>query len=205
MAPAARQALVPDPCPDAARLARDREWVARIRTGDVAAFESMWRAYKNDIGAFVMSYVRSRAAAEEVVQDLFLRIWVQRHLWEVPGPFHTYLFSAARNRAINYLRHERVEAAFRERVACGGGDGVAAEARAADADEEAVTHALAADIGRSVAALPERCQEVFRLVRFHHLSYAEVATVLGISVKTVEVHMGRALTALRARLEVWRE
>ena len=130
---------------------------------------------------------------------------MQRHLWEVPGPFHTYLFRAARNRAINYLRHERVEAAFRERVAGGSGDGVAPEARAADADEATVTHALAADIGRSVAALPARCQEVFRLVRFHHLRYAEVAAVLGISVKTVEVHMGRALTALRARLEVWRE
>jgi RNA polymerase sigma-70 factor, ECF subfamily len=129
---------------------------------------------------------------------------VQRHLWEVPGPLHTYLFRAARNRAINYLRHERVEAAFRDRVAGGGGDGVAPGA-AWGADEEAVTHALAADIGRSVAALPARCQEVFRLVRFHHLRYAEAAAVLGISVKTVEVHMGRALTALRARLEVWRE
>ena len=103
--------------PDASRESRDRAWVERIRTGDVPAFEAMFRAYKNDLGAFVTSWVHSREAADEVIQDLFLHLWEQRHEWEPVVPLNIYLFRAARNRAIDYLRHQRVEASFQERIA----------------------------------------------------------------------------------------
>jgi RNA polymerase sigma-70 factor (ECF subfamily) len=198
--PARRQAIA-EPLSEAARNARDQEWVRRVRVGDAAAFEAMFRAYKNDIGAFVESCVRSRAGAEEVVQDLFLRIWAQRELWEVPGPLRTYLFRAARNRAVSYLRHERVEVAFRDRTAGGGAEPMYVPST----DEVAVARVLRDDIEAAVDALPERCREVFRLARYHHLTYAEVAVVLELSVKTVEVHMGRALVALRKRLAGWRD
>lgn len=187
-------------------VARDRVWVERIRTGDVAAFEAMFRAYKNDLGAFVESYLRSHSAAEDVLQNLFLRIWVQRELWEVPGPLRTYLFRAARNCALNYLRHERTDAAFRARVAQGamGATGTPDPVRRPSPDETVLAHALQDAIDRAVTALPSRCQEVFRCTRYYHLSYAEAAAVLDISVKTVEVHMGRALAALRLHLAGWR-
>ena len=103
--------------PDSSRESRDRAWVESIRTGDVPAFEAMFRAYKNDLGAFVMSWVHSREAAEEVIQDLFLHLWEQRHEWQPPVPLNIYLFRAARNRAIDYLRHQRVETEFQQRVA----------------------------------------------------------------------------------------
>lgn len=184
--------------------ARDREWVARIRTGDAQAFEAMYRAYKNHLGAFLERYLRSYEAAEEVVQDLFLHIWDHRHTWEVTAPLNVYLFRAARNRAISYLRHERVETKFRERVA--REDLVEFVPRPAGSADEAVRMDEVSDaIERAISALPDRCQEVFRLNRYHHLSYAEVAELLSISVKTVELHMGRALTALRVQLASWRE
>jgi RNA polymerase sigma-70 factor (ECF subfamily) len=183
--------------------ARDRLWVERIRTGDAPAFEAMFRAYKNDLGAFLQGFLRSREAAEEVIQDLFLRIWEQRHEWEVAVPLNIYLFRAARNRAISYLRHERVETRFRER-ACGAADGGVRPPSPSWADERARVSELEDAIERAVNELPERCREVFRLNRYHHLSYVEVAEVMGISVKTVEVQMGRALTALRERLATWR-
>ncbi len=180
---------------------RDREWVAHIRAGDVQAFEAVFRAYKNDLGAFLRTFLRSPEAAEEVIQDLFLRIWEQRHEWEVTVPLNIYLFRAARNRAISYLRHERVEREFRERV---GLMGVGGTPRSPSwADEAASVHELGEAIDRAVKELPERCREVFRLNRYHHLSYAEVANVLQISVKTVEVQMGRALSALRGHLVDW--
>ena len=102
--------------PDSSRESRDRAWVESIRTGDVPAFEAMFRAYKNDLGAFVTSCVHSREAAEEVIQDLFLHLWEQRHEWQPTVPLNIYLFRAARNRAIDHLRHQRVEAQFRERI-----------------------------------------------------------------------------------------
>jgi RNA polymerase sigma-70 factor (ECF subfamily) len=183
--------------------ARDRLWVERIRTGDVSAFEAMFRAYKNDLGAFLQRFLRSREAAEEVIQDLFLRIWEQRHEWEVAVPLNIYLFRAARNRAISYVRHQRVETRFRERV-CGAADGGLRSQSPAWADERARASEVEDAIELAVNQLPERCREVFCLNRYHHLSYAEVAQAMGISVKTVEVQMGRALTVLRERLASWR-
>ncbi len=184
-------------------MARDREWVDRVRVGDVQAFEAMFRAYKNDLGAFVASYLRSREGAEEVIQELFLHLWQQRHVWDLAAPLNIYLFRAARNRAISWLRHERVEAEFRERVARGGADAFAPR-QPPPSDEAARVEELEDAIEQAVRTLPDRCREVFRLNRYHHLSYAEVAAVMGISVKTVEVQMGRALATLLVRLAAWR-
>jgi len=185
-------------------LACDRDRVDRVRAGDVHAFEELFRAYKNDLGAFVASYVRSREGAEEVIQELFLHLWQQRHVWDVAVPLNIYLFRAARNRAISWLRHERVESAFRERVARAGADAFAPR-QPPSSDEAARVRELEDAIDQVVSTLPERCGEVFRLNRYHHLSYAEVAEVMAISVKTVEGQMGRALATLRVRLAAWRD
>jgi RNA polymerase sigma-70 factor (ECF subfamily) len=178
---------------------RDRAWVTAIRTGDSAAFEQMFRTYRNDLVAFAESLLHSRDAAQEVVQELFLRIWQQRELWELAGPLNAYLFRATRNRAINHLRHERIEVQFRERVARGGPARMHA-AQPPQADQRARVADLAIAIERAVNDLPDRCQEVFRLSRYHRLSNSEVASVLGISANTVEVQMTRALAFLRKRL-----
>ncbi len=184
--------------------ARDRAWVAAIRTGDAEAFEAMFRAYKNDLVGFTESLLHSRETAQEVVQELFLRIWQQRELWEFAGALNSYLFRAVRNRAINYIRHERVATRFRERVA-GGADQPIGGSQPRPADERVRVADLASAIERAVHDLPDRCREVFRLSRYHHLNNAEIAEVLDISVNTVEVQMTRALTVLRKRLAVFRE
>jgi len=178
--------------------ARDRLLVARIRQGDVAAFDALFMAYKNDLGAFVHSLVRSPEAAEEIIQDLFLRLWENRDLWDFGNAVRPYLFGAARNRAISHLRHERVELELKSRVARERhGSGHAVQPMA---DAVAEANDLEAIITRVVESLPPRCREVFQLSRRHQLSHAEVARVMGISVKTVEVQLRRALAALRAVL-----
>lgn len=180
-----------------------REWISRVRAGDARAFEQMYRAYKNDLAAFVNSYVRSPQATEEILQDLFLRIWQQRDMWECTGPLGAYLFRAARNRAISHIRHERLDAAFRERTA---NEYLAAAmpGGVAGPDESIGTGDLERAIERALDELPPRCREAFVLNRRHHLSYAEVASVMQLSVKTVEVQMGRALAILRRELAEWR-
>lgn len=182
------------------QAARDRLLVARIREGDAGAFDALFCAYRDDLGAFVQSIVRSREAAEEIVHDLFLRLWDGRDLWEFEGMVRAYLFRAARNRAISHLRHERSELRLRERLSQKLAARPPASAEpAADAAVEA--RDLEAAIARAVARLPRRCQEVFRLSRHHQLSHVEVGKVMGIAPKTVEVQLRRALIALRAELE----
>jgi RNA polymerase sigma-70 factor (ECF subfamily) len=192
---------VPDgPRPPAAdHAARDRMLLARIREGDLTAFDTLFCNYRNDLGAFVLGIVRSREAAEEIIHDLFLRLWEGRDLWDFEGALRPYLFRAARNRAISYLRHERAELRLRDRLTQ---EQAAVPPAPADRPPDAAAESrdLRAAIDRAVARLPRRCQEVFRLSRYHQLSHAEVAKVMGIAPKTVEVQLRRALIALRAEL-----
>src|SRR5262245_3182517 len=88
-------------------LPTNAEWLARLRAGDEAAFEALFRAFAPGLCAFVSNYVGSREAAEEIVQDLFLALWRMRSSLEVESSLSTYLFSAARNRAFDWLKRER--------------------------------------------------------------------------------------------------
>ena len=193
------------PPPD--RRARDHlelAWLERVRADDEQAFEALFDAYVEPLCAFAYSYVESQAAAQEIVQDLFCRLWERRRALEVPRSVHAYLYGATRNRAINYLRNRRVERAFLSRAL---GDETARQERlpAAPAEQEQKLNAeaLAEAVERAVAAMPVRCREVFTLTRDQQLTYTEVAAVLRISPKTVETHMGRALAFLRRRLGPW--
>jgi len=160
---------------------------------DIAAFEAVFRTHYAPLCDFVYGYVRSRAVAQELVQDLFLRLWER-----APTPAVTlatsYLYAAARNRAVGHLRRERVAAAWANDPAS------VTQAAPAAADEPLREHELREAIDRAVAALPERCRLVFTLSRYRRLSNADIARMLCISVNTVEQQMWRALKTLRVKL-----
>jgi RNA polymerase sigma-70 factor (ECF subfamily) len=180
----------------------EREWIARVRESDHAAFEALVRHYSDRLCAFVYNNTRDVEATKELVQDLFLWIWRHRHEWEIRGDLTTYLYRSARNRAVSYLRHARLEQRWQEEMARAGNH-VIERTNPIQSDADANVTELSAAIERAVGSLPHRCREVFTLNREHHLSYREIADTLGISVKTVEVHMGRALAALRRQLTDW--
>jgi len=180
----------------------EREWVERIRAGDEAAFETLFTAYYHALCEFARSFVHAPDAAEELVQNLFLRIWEHRSEWRPEG-VRAYLFAACRNGALDYRRHERIVARFEDRSAAedlGGGLGHAP----ARPDEEAQAGELEAALREAVQQLPERRRLVVVLRWEHQLSHAEIAKVLGISIKTVETQFGRAIAILRTELARFR-
>ena len=188
---------------DRRREARDRTWVDGVRTGDAAAFDAIFTAYADALCGFVYTYLRSHDEAQEVVQDLFLWIWEHRAEWEVPGSLRKYLFKSARNRAISHLRHRRVERELAERLTRQA-ERAASEGTSPRPDDQLCADELASVIDRAVGQLSERCREVFILNRRQGFSYAEVADLLDISTKTVEIHMGRAFTTIREHIAAWR-
>jgi RNA polymerase sigma-70 factor (ECF subfamily) len=178
----------------------DAELVRRIRGGDERALAIVFRAHFEGMSAFVHRYVQSPDVAEELVQDIFFKLWSKReHLSEIES-FRTYLFRAARNQALNYLRRQKLERRWLEE------QGTSEEPTASGGtDDEATEQEIAAAVRAAIDRLPPRCREVFLLSRDGGLTYSEIATTLEISVKTVETQMGRALKALRGALEGYRK
>jgi RNA polymerase sigma-70 factor (ECF subfamily) len=169
------------------------ESVQKIRAGDEQAFEQLFRAYCQPLIDFVRSYVRDTSLAESLVQDVFLAIWSKRSQLDPALNIKTYLFTAARNQALNHLRHSDVERRSAEDVALSF-----SLQKTPDDDLRGKEIALAVD--RAVQALPEKTRTVFSMNRFSHLTYAEIAQIQDVSIKTVETQMGRALKSLRDHL-----
>ena len=178
----------------------DAELVRRIRAGDERALEVVFRSHYSGMASFVQRFVRSSDLAEELVQDVFLKLWSKREQLAEIETLRTYLFRAARNTALNYLRRVKLERRWAEE------QGTESEPPATfAADDETVEQEVAAAVKQAIDRLPPRCREIFLMSRDGGLTYAEIARSLDISVKTVETQMGRALKSLRASLHHFRE
>ncbi len=182
-------------------VADDQALVARVRAGDVAAFEALVRTYAQPLAAFAWRYVGSVDGAMDIAQDVFARVWQQRGALVVTGSVRAYLYAAARNRALNVVKRARVEARWRVAVAEGRAPAPAAPARA---DESLARAELAAAVRAAIDALPPRTREVVRLRWQEQLLPAEIARITGVSVSTVGNQLTRAARRLRAVLAgVW--
>lgn len=169
-----------------------------------AHVEALFREHYRALVTFAARYTLRRDAAEDVVQEVFLRLW-ERFERDGVGASATevtrsYLFSAVRYHALPLLRRGRLARRWSEREAQVLRLDGAAPTHASDADAALDRDDLARTVRRAVAGLSDKTRVVFLLSRERGFTYAEIAEVLGISVKTVELHMTRALKALRAAL-----
>lgn len=176
--------------------ASERDLRERIRAGDESAFDAVFRSHYPHLVRMAESVVRERALAEEIAQDVMLELWRRRESLVVEQTFRAYLIRSTRNRALNHIRHQRIvarEAAF-----------AALDPRSSpSAEEEVLGVELERAVRDAIDGLSENCREVFHLSRESGLKYAEIATALEISIKTVEKRMGQALSELRERLAPW--
>ncbi|HEX6042773.1 RNA polymerase sigma-70 factor [Longimicrobium sp.] len=171
----------------------DRELLDRLRQGDREAFDAAFRAHYATLVGVAERIAGERAVAEELAQDVMLELWRRHETLVIDESLRAYLVRAVRNRALNHVRHERMKVRTAPRAA---GETVSQP----EAPSNVVEAEMEAALRDAVASLPERCREVFELSRGQGLRYAEIAAALGISVKTVEAQMGKALRVLRERL-----
>jgi RNA polymerase sigma-70 factor (ECF subfamily) len=166
--------------------------------GDERALEAVFRAHYATMCGVVRRIVFAPDVAEELVQDVFFKLWTKREQLVQIDALRTYLYRAARNTALNHLRRQKLEVAHEEREAAKG------EPMAEATDDSAAAGDLAAAVQAAINRLPSRCREIFLLSRDAGLTYGEIAAELGISIKTVETQMGRALKSLRLSLAAFR-
>jgi len=164
------------------------EWIAQIRDGDEVAFEHLYRAFAPGLIAFAAGYVGGRGIAEEMVQELFLTLWRKRSELAITSAVPTYLFTSVRNLCIDHLRRERRFVPWDAAVV----------GRIDDTTPPETILLESLDLQDAILRLPARCRLIFTLSRQHDMTYDQIAQSLGLSVKTVEVQMGRALRKIRA-------
>jgi RNA polymerase sigma-70 factor (ECF subfamily) len=182
-------------------LVTDAPQETSVQAWDADAFTSIYRAHFASLCGVARRYVRTREAAEELVQDVLLRVWEQRSDWAVRESVQAYLHAAVRNHALDALKRQAVARRWQARVVRDGEAGIGR--RPATADDAVVARELAQAVARLVAALPPRCREAYVLRREQFLSLDEIARVMGIAPKTVEIQIGLALRALRRGLADW--
>ena len=179
-----------------ASVIEDRELLVRLRGGETSAFDAIFRANYALLVRVAEAMLRDRSSAEEVAQDVMLELWRRRESLEVTESVRGYLLQATRNRSLNALRHRAIERRSEPQLAAGISRLPSTDAAVREREIEVAIYA-------AIGELPDRCRQVFELSRIEGLKYAEIATRLGISVKTVEVQMGKALRVLRERLKDW--
>jgi RNA polymerase sigma-70 factor (family 1) len=191
---------VTSPLPDSVPLhapADETAWIAGIRSSDEGIWAEMFTACYAPLCRFAASYVGDAAAAEEIVQEIFLNLWERRTTADLCGGVRPYLFVAVRNRALNAIRSKRYRHSLTLRVSAEDPPGMG---RPEETDRAARRAAIDAVVTAAMARLPRRMREVITLSWREGLTYQEIATILGVATKTVENHMGRALKLLRKRL-----
>lgn len=137
-------------------------------------------------------YVKSIPVAEEIVQNIFLKIWEDRQLLADIDSIKAYLYRSTTNASINHINRERSLEKHHMKIA----ENLTAE-EIDSMDEE---NELIILLYKEIELLPEKCREVFKLSRLEKKKYKEIALQLNISEKTVENHMGHALKVLRFRI-----
>lgn len=166
----------------------------KIKVGDEKAFELLFRENYAGLVQFAWGYVRSKAVAEELVQDVFLKVWDNREDLNITKSIDSYLYQSVRNRCTDWARHTVIVNKWEEEIK--------RDAKTRSLTQDKISNdlhnrILIKEIEKAIYKLPERRREVFLLSRYEDKSYKEIAEILEITVSTVETHMSKALKTLR--------
>jgi RNA polymerase sigma-70 factor (ECF subfamily) len=168
----------------------------KIKEGDVGAFEKIFRLYYSPLCLYAAGITGKMYIAEEIVQELFYVFWKEREKIQILHSLKSYLYGAARNRSLQYFEHREVKNRHRETVLLKTDD------TDTSTPQDLLEYKELEDlINRTLDKLPERRLRIFRMHRFEGKKYAEIASELSLSVKTVEAEITKALRILRKEIE----
>ncbi|MCW5923810.1 MAG: RNA polymerase sigma-70 factor [Saprospiraceae bacterium] len=162
---------------------------------DAQSLEALFRRHHDDLCRYVYAILQCRHTTEEIVSDVFLKIWNQRQTLQVQTSLKAYLLISVRNTAIDYLRRQS-----RRRTV--GSDAIHPDLPCdyTSAYDRLIGEETTNLVEAAIERLPRQGRTIFRLSRDGGMKYREIADHLGLSIKTVETHMTRSLVYLRGEL-----
>lgn len=169
----------------------------KIKNSDKKEFEALFGKYYGVLCTLAFRYLKDRDVAEDVVSQVFLRLWEQHDQIDFHASVKNYLIRSVHNQCLNEIRHGKVIEAYSHSV----------EFSVSAAHDEHTPHAFAQEtelehiIQKTVDQLPSQCRQVYKLSREEQFSYQEIADQLNISVNTVKTQLSRGLGRLRIALK----
>ncbi len=185
----------------AATLDYDAELMLRVKEGDGGSFGVLLKKHRASVIYFVYRLVQEQAVAEELAQEVFLRVYRSRSTYEPTAKFKTWLFRIATHLALNWIRDEKHQRG-QERLDEMAGDLPALQISDGrrSVEQELLGEVTREEIRRAVAALPEKQRAAVLMHKYEEMEYSQIAKVLGCSDSAVKSLLFRAYETLRARL-----
>ncbi len=172
----------------------EQEFVIAIQQGNKQVFENLFRQYYAPLVGYANKILSDKMDAEEVVQKLFCKLWENRNNFSISISVKSYLYKSVHNHCLNFIKHEKVKQLHVHTVL----------SKEVEIEKDASHLIIMNDLNKKILAaidkLPEQCKLTFQLSRNENLKYAEIAETMGVSIKTVENQMGKALKHLRTSL-----
>lgn len=166
----------------------------RVKNNDKLAFSILFTRYYSDLVRFSISIIHDKTSAEEIVQDLFVRLWENREGLSITS-LKSYLLKSVHNGSIDWLRHESIKNSYA---------GFLLDHPLLlrnDLEDYLLYSELESEIQEALTKVPAECAEVFKKSRFEALNHQEIASMMGISVRTVEDRISRTIRQLRIQLK----
>lgn len=167
----------------------DKKTLEALRDGNHTSFEVVFVAYFNKIKVFINGYLKSEADAEELSEDLFVNLWINRQSIDTAKSFDSYLHTVARNSAINFLKHKFVQISYVNNVQRVEYD--------FSSEEELIAKELGLLVDDVVNKMPEQRKQIYILSRNKGLTNSEIAGQLQTTKRTVESQLSLALKEIR--------
>ena len=171
----------------------DKIAIEALRQGDRNVFDALFRAYYQPLCNYACAMTQGDMdEAQDIVQERFFKLWEKRVELDITYSIKSYLYKMVYNACLNRIRHEKTKAKYKLH-----------NAHFLDENPDIqldTSNEIQENVQRAIATLPDQCRHVFELNRFEELKYREIAEHLGISIKTVENQMGKALKILRGEL-----
>ncbi|MGN6438977.1 MAG: RNA polymerase sigma-70 factor [Agriterribacter sp.] len=165
-----------------------------VTTLTASSFEAIFTSFYGGLHGYACTLIRNEAAAEGIVQQVFLKLWEKRNSLSIDISVKAYLYKSVYNHCLNYIKHRQIQSVHEKYMA-------KQPVSLAEASESKVLgKELREHIRAAIEDLPEQCGIIFKMSRFEELKYQEIASKLGLSIKTVEAQMGKALRLMRLRL-----
>jgi RNA polymerase sigma-70 factor (ECF subfamily) len=177
----------------------EKELVEKIIFGDQAAFKEVFYRYKDKLFSYCFRFTKSEAIAEEIVQDVLLKIWTERKRIDPDLSFNSYLYTITRNHALNFLKKAAHDASLKaqlfhyfDQYHC-------------QPEDQLIYNDLAGIAEQAVALLPPRRRLIYEMSREQAMNYEEIASHLGISKYTVKNQLVKALRSIKNYLNTHTE